>query len=50
MVCSSLYRLCAPGTDGDLRALCRSIEQDARTILGETDLPPKLEPQDGYLW
>lgn len=36
-------------TDVPLSALCRIIERDARATLGETDLPPKLEPQDGYL-
>jgi putative membrane protein len=37
-------------TDVPLSALCRIIERDARETLGETDLPPKLEPKDGYLW
>jgi putative membrane protein len=37
-------------TDVPLTALCRIIERDARAILGETDLPPRLEPKDGYLW
>lgn len=37
-------------TDVPLSALCRIIERDVRTTLGETDLPPLLEPKDGYLW
>ena len=37
-------------TDVPLSALCRIIERDSRETLGETDVPPKLEPKDGYLW
>lgn len=37
-------------TDVPLTALCRIIERDARATLGETGLPPRLEPKDGYLW
>lgn len=37
-------------TDVPLSALCRGIERDARETLGETALPPRLEPKDGYLW
>lgn len=37
-------------TDVPLSAACREIERDLRATLGETDLPPKLEPKDGYLW
>jgi putative membrane protein len=37
-------------TDVPLSAICRIIERDARATLGEADLPPKLEPKDGYLW
>lgn len=37
-------------TDVPLSALCRIIERDAREMLAETDLPPLLKPQDGYLW
>jgi putative membrane protein len=37
-------------TDVPLTALCRIIERDARATLGETDLPPRLEPKEGYLW
>jgi putative membrane protein len=37
-------------TDVPLTAICRVIERDLRATLGETDLPPILEPQDGYLF
>ncbi|GAB4178240.1 MAG: hypothetical protein Fur005_40450 [Roseiflexaceae bacterium] len=37
-------------TDVPLSSHCRDIERDLRTLLGETDLPPRLEPQDGYLF
>ncbi|GAB4192084.1 MAG: bestrophin family ion channel [Roseiflexaceae bacterium] len=37
-------------TDVPLSAVCREIERDLRTLLGEADLPPRLEPQDGYLF
>ncbi len=37
-------------TDVPLSALCRGIERDVRETLGETGLPPRLEPKDGYLW
>ncbi len=37
-------------TDVPLSAMCRGIERDVRETLGETALPPKLEPKDGYLW
>lgn len=37
-------------TDVPLSAACREIERDLRALLGETDLPPKLEPQHGYLF
>ena len=36
-------------TDVPLTALCRTIERDLREMLGETDLPEKLTPQQGYL-
>lgn len=36
-------------SDTPLSALCRTIEIDLREQLGETDLPPKLEPVDGIL-
>ncbi len=36
-------------SDTPMTALCRSIEIDMREQLGETDLPPKLEPVDGIL-
>lgn len=37
-------------TDVPLTALCRDIERDLREMLGETTLPAKQQPQDGYLW
>jgi len=32
-----------------LSAICRDIERDARDLLGDEDVPPKLAPEDGYL-
>lgn len=37
-------------TDVPLSAICRNIERDLREQLGETNLPPRLEPKDGYLF
>lgn len=37
-------------TDVPLTAICRVIERDVREIQGERDLPPVLQPKDGYLW
>lgn len=37
-------------TDVPLAAYCREIERDLRALVGETDLPPRLEPHDGYLF
>lgn len=37
-------------TDVPLSATCREIERDLRAMLGEAELPSKLEPQDGYLF
>jgi putative membrane protein len=36
--------------DVPLTAICRTIERDLKEQLGETDLPPKLEPENGYLY
>ncbi len=36
-------------SDTPMTALCRTIEIDMREQLGETDLPPKIEPDDGIL-
>ena len=36
-------------TDTPMTAICRAIEIDLRQQLGETELPPKLEPVNGVL-
>ncbi|SDK16798.1 putative membrane protein [Catalinimonas alkaloidigena] len=35
--------------DVPMTALCRTIEIDLREVLGETDLPPKIQPVDDIL-
>ena len=37
------------GNDIPMMALCRTIEIDLREMLGETDLPPSIEPVNGVL-
>jgi putative membrane protein len=37
-------------TDTPMTALCRTIEIDLRQMLGETDLPSKIEAVDGFLF
>lgn len=37
-------------TDVPLTALCNTIERDLREMLGETDLPDKLEPKEGFIF
>lgn len=37
------------GNDIPMLALCRTIEIDLREMLGETDLPPNIEPINGAL-
>jgi ion channel-forming bestrophin family protein len=37
-------------TDVPMAALCRDIERDLLEQLGDTTLPPRMEPVDGYLW
>ena len=37
-------------TDIPMTALCNTIERDLLEMLGETNLPSKLEPVDGYLF
>lgn len=37
-------------TDVALSAICNTIERNLREMLGETELPPKLEVVDGYLF
>ena len=36
--------------DTPMSALCRTIEINLRQMLGETDLPPALQPVDGFLY
>ncbi|MEZ4757547.1 MAG: bestrophin family ion channel [Flavobacteriales bacterium] len=36
-------------TDVPLTAICNTIERDLLELLGETELPTKLQPVDGYL-
>ena len=36
-------------TDVPLSALCNTIDRDLRELLGELELPAKLQPVDGYL-
>lgn len=36
-------------TDVPLNALCNTIDRDLRELLGEAELPAKLQPVDGYL-
>lgn len=37
-------------TDVPLTAMCNSIERDLREMLGENDLPKKLEAENGFLF
>lgn len=37
-------------TDIPMTALCNTIERDLKEMLGETDLPPKLNPVKGFLF
>ena len=37
-------------TDVPLTAMCNTIERDLREMLGETNLPTKLEPENGFLY
>lgn len=37
-------------TDVPLTAICNTIERDLKEMLGETGLPPKLLPENGYLF
>lgn len=37
-------------TDVALTSICNTIERNLRELLGEEELPPKLEPIDGYLF
>ncbi len=37
-------------TDVPLTALCNTIERDLLEMLGETELPPKIIPENGYIY
>jgi putative membrane protein len=37
------------GNDIPMLSLCRVIEIDLREMLGETDLPPAIQPVNGIL-
>jgi putative membrane protein len=37
-------------TDIPMTAMCNTIERDLKEMLGETSLPPKLEPENGFLF
>lgn len=37
-------------TDVALTSICNTIERNLKELLGETDLPEKLQPVDGYLY
>jgi len=37
-------------TDVPLTAMCNTIERDLREMLGETDLPPRTQPENGILF
>ena len=37
-------------TEVALSSICNTIERNLKELLGETDLPKKLEPIDGYLF
>jgi len=37
-------------TDVPLSAICRSLERDLLEQIGAAELPPSLQPVDGYLW
>jgi putative membrane protein len=37
-------------TDVPLTAMCNTIERDLRELLGETELPKKIEAEKGFLY
>lgn len=37
-------------TDVPLTTLCNTVERDLKEMLGETDLPKKIEPENGFLY
>jgi putative membrane protein len=37
-------------TDIPMTSMCNTIERDLKEMLGEADLPAKLEPKDGFIF
>lgn len=37
-------------TDIPMTSMCNTIERDLKEMLGESNLPPKLEPKDGFIF
>jgi putative membrane protein len=37
-------------TDIPMTSMCNTIERDLKEMLGEADLPAKLEAKDGYIF
>lgn len=37
-------------TDIPMSSMCNTIERDLKEMLGETELPPKLEPEKGFIF
>ncbi|HNE28794.1 MAG TPA: bestrophin family ion channel [Saprospiraceae bacterium] len=37
-------------TDIPMSSMCNTIERDLKEMLGEAELPPKLEPENGFLF
>lgn len=37
-------------TDIPMTAMCNTIERDLKEMLGETELPPKLVPENGFIF
>ena len=37
-------------TDVPMTAMCNTIERDLKEVLGESDLPPKVEPENGFVF
>jgi putative membrane protein len=37
-------------TDIPMTSMCNTIERDLKEMLGEPGIPPKLEPEKGFLF